>query len=271
MATLSILGTSSGAPEADAGCASYLVSHEGTAVLLDCGPGTLGSLRATMSVHALNGIFISHMHSDHFLDLVALNVALWTEPLPASAAGQRRRIPIFLPPDGLATLEAIFRALTLNVSGSTATRWTEALDCREYAPGETFAVGALSLTIAGPMRHATPDYGVRVTAGAGALGYTGDTAPCDAVIDLARASTLLLAESTYPEPGTNPAAGHTSAHELGELAARAGCRSLVATHFAFARWPSGREARERAVTERIRKGGYAGDLAVAAPGQRFEF
>lgn len=216
MATLAILGTSSGAPEADAGCASYLVTHEGTSVLLDCGPGTLGSPRAAVGVHALGGVFISHMHSDHFLDLVALNVALWTEPLPAGASG-RQRIPVFLPPDGLATLTAVFQALTLNVSGSTATRWADALDCREYAPGEA------------------------------------------------------IAESTYPEPGANPAAGHTSAHELGEIAAKAGCRSLIATHFAYARRPAGRQERERAIIERIRGGGFAGDLAVAAPGRRFEF
>jgi ribonuclease BN (tRNA processing enzyme) len=271
LATLTILGTASGGRVADAGCAAYLVTYEDTSLLLDCGPGTLGSLRAEMGVHALDGVFISHMHSDHFLDLVALNVALWTEPLPASAAGHRRRIPVYLPPNGLATLAAVFRALTLNVSGSTASRWADALDCREYAPGETIAAGRLSPTIVGPMQHATPDYGVRVAAGAGVLGYTGDTAPCDAARDLARESTVLLAESTYPEPGTNPTAGHTSAHELGELAAKAGCRSLIATHFAYARWPAERGQRERAIAERIRTGGFAGELAVAAPGRRFEF
>lgn len=267
MATLTVLGTASGAPVAESGCSAYLVRHAGTSVLLDCGPGSLGPLRAAAGVHELDAVVISHLHSDHVLDLVPLNVALLSEP----AVGTRRRLPVFLPPGGLAMLAATFQALTVNVASTLAARYTEALDCREYAAGETLRIGALEVTLVGPLRHATLAFGMRVRAGANVLAYTGDTAPCDAADALARGADVLLAECTYPEPGTHPAALHTSAVELGAYAERAGCASLIATHFAFARWPADRAEREAAIEARVQAGGYTGPLTVARVGLEVGF
>jgi ribonuclease BN (tRNA processing enzyme) len=267
MASLTVLGTASGAPVAHSACSSYLVAHGGAAILLDCGPGTLGRLQAEGGVRAIDAVFITHMHSDHFLDLAPLNIALLSEP----ASGQRRRLPVYLPPGGLETLAATFHALTVNVTGTLAGRYTEALDCREYQPGERIDSGPLVTTIVGPLRHATLAFGLRVQAGDGVLGYTGDTAPCDAAVAVGQDVALFLAECTYPEPGINPAALHTSAPELGALAARANPRRLIATHFAYARWPADAAAREAAVRGGIRAGGFTGDIAIAADGCRFEF
>jgi ribonuclease BN (tRNA processing enzyme) len=269
MALLTVLGTASGAPVAESGCSAYLVSHAGTSILLDCGPGVLGPLRAVAGVHDLAGVFITHMHSDHFLDLLPLNVALLSEP--PRPPGGRRRLPVFLSLCGLETLAATFNALTVNVAGTLAARYTEALDCREYAPGETIACGSLAVTPVGPLHHATLAFGLRVHAGDSVLGYTGDTAPCAAAVDVGRDADLLVAECTYPEPGQHPTALHTSAVELGALARESGCRRLLATHFAFAQWPREAAAREAAIVQRIRAGGYQGELAVAAAGLQLTF
>ena len=230
MATLRIAGNASAAPPPGGACSAYLVEHEGTRVLLDCGPGSLANIRAATSVHDLDAIFISHMHTDHFLDLLVLNVALWTEPGQRMASGARARLPVYLPPGALATLDAAFKALTVNVTGTNAARYAEALDCREYDPAETIPAGELSVSFVGPTKHSTTDYGMRVRAGNGLLGYTGDTAYCEAAIQVGRDAGLFLAECTLLEPG-RASDTHSSAPELAAMATAAGCERLLAMHF----------------------------------------
>jgi len=73
-ATLSIIGNSAGIPAPGGACSAYLVQTPATKLLLDCGPGALPRLRTQLRMREIDGIVISHMHTDHFLDLLALNV-----------------------------------------------------------------------------------------------------------------------------------------------------------------------------------------------------
>jgi ribonuclease Z len=69
--------------------------------------------------------------------------------------------------------------------------------------------------------------------------FSGDTKPCDTMRRYAKDCDLLIHECTFPEEalafrrktqiGTSD---HTSPIELGKLAAGAGAKQVVATHFA---------------------------------------
>ena len=231
MAKLHILGTSSGAPHAGGACSSYLLEQDGTKVLLDLGPGSLPNLRSVTEVHDLDAIFITHMHSDHFLDLLPFNVARRTAPGRRMVNGAPWRTPLYLPPGGLATLKACFDALQVNVSGSTAASWVENFETREYDPAETIAAGAISVSFVGPTKHAQDDWGMRIQLENALFGYTGDTAFCQAAIEVGRDSGVFLAECTVLEPGGPNAETHTSVPELAEMATAAGCERLLVTHF----------------------------------------
>jgi ribonuclease BN (tRNA processing enzyme) len=88
----------------------------------------------------------------------------------------------------------------------------------------------VDISFVGPTRHSQLDYGMRVRAGSGVLGYTGDTAYCDEAIEIGRGAALFLAECTLAAPG--PASStHTAAADLAAMAEAAGCDRLVATHF----------------------------------------
>ena len=52
--------------------AAYLVRADDTAILLDLGQGSFPRLTAELDPSALDGIFVSHLHPDHFIDLVPL-------------------------------------------------------------------------------------------------------------------------------------------------------------------------------------------------------
>jgi len=231
MATIDILGTSSAAPHAGGACCSYLLQQSGTKLLLDAGPGSLANLRKQAEVHDIDAIFISHMHSDHFLDLLPYNVALATAPGRRMVGGAPWRVPLYLPPGGMETLAACFTALQVNVGGSTAARWVENFDCREYDPAESISVGDIDVSFVGPTKHAQTDYGMRIQLGNGILGYTGDTAFCEAAIEVGKDAGIYLAECTVLDPGGRHAETHTSVPELAEMANAAGCERLLVTHF----------------------------------------
>ena len=230
MATLRILGNASAAPPANGACSAYLVEARETRLLLDCGPGSLANIRAATNVNDLDGVIISHMHTDHFLDLLAMNVALRTEERQRAVSGAPWRLPLFLPPGGLRTLEACFAGLATNVTGTTATRWRESFDAREYEPDETLVFGPMSVTFVGPTKHSQLDYGLRLACDGAVLGYTGDTAYCEAAVEVGRDADLFLAECTLMEAG--PASEtHTCAAELATMAMAARPGRLLATHF----------------------------------------
>jgi ribonuclease BN (tRNA processing enzyme) len=52
--------------------ASYLVRHGPTHVLLDIGQGSFTKLAATLEPSTVDLVAISHLHPDHFVDLVPL-------------------------------------------------------------------------------------------------------------------------------------------------------------------------------------------------------
>jgi ribonuclease BN (tRNA processing enzyme) len=231
MPTLTVLGNASAAPPANGACSAYLVATTSANILLDLGPGSLANLRAHVDVHALDAIVISHMHTDHFLDLLPLNVARLTQPGMRMSGGAPARLPVWLPPGGKATVEACFRALQVNVSGTMSARYEEHLELLEYDPEGSITAGDLAMDFVGPTKHSQLDYGVRVRSISGrVLGYTGDTAYCEAAISVGRGADVFLAESTLTEPG--PASEtHTSAPELAAMAEAARPGQLVATHF----------------------------------------
>src|ERR1700687_112886 len=102
--TLTILGASPAAPNPGGACSGYLVRQGDTAVLLDCGSGVAGRVPLHVPVNRLSGVAISHLHPDHYFDLVQLYYILkFGEPRPPVLSP---RLPLFLPPGGREVLRA---------------------------------------------------------------------------------------------------------------------------------------------------------------------
>src|ERR687890_784290 len=86
---LTVLGKSPSWQDADGACSGYLLEDGETAVLLDCGNGVFSQLRKFRDYTQVNAVVLSHLHADHFLDLVPYAYALTYAP---------RQQPVPVPP-----------------------------------------------------------------------------------------------------------------------------------------------------------------------------
>ncbi len=230
---ITVLGKSPSWQDAGGACSGYLVEHEDTRVLLDCGNGVFAKLRSVIDYVDLDAVVISHMHADHCLDLVPYSYALTYAPrqqpvpvggFPGTSAPARPFLHI--PPgasDTLRTLGGLWGADRLI---------EEAFRLEEYDPLDVVEVGAVKLRF-GAVPHYVPTYAIEVSpvdAERPRLTYGADCSPNDALVAFARDTDLLLIEATLPRPERSGVRGHLTCEEAGDHGRRAGARRLVLTH-----------------------------------------
>lgn len=248
---ITVLGKSPAWPDAGGACSGYLVQDGDTCLLVDCGAGVFGKLRATVDYVDVDAVVITHLHADHVLDLIPFGTALTFSP---RARDVRPRL--IVPPGATAALGA----LTAAVSQPGLLEGAFALS--EYDPADTIAVGALRLRFQ-PVPHYVPANAVEVRGSAGGrFTFGADHGPTDVLDAFARATDLLLLEATLPEPETELPRGHMTAGEAGAVAAGCDAKRLVLTHI------SDELDAEHALAEALRA--YDGPVEIAREGAVFD-
>jgi len=216
---LTVLGKSPSWEDAGGACSSYLVEGGGTTMLIDCGSGALGKLRAVRDYRDVDAIVLSHFHADHLLDLIPFACALTYGP--ASEEGLRK--PRLIGAAGIAPyLER------LGVAIGDPDLIVGAFAIEEYEPGVAVAVGALAVT-AHEVVHIGPTHAIEVDANPGRIVFGADGRYSEELVRAAAGADLLIAEATLPEPDPTQEV-HMSAAEAGRLASAAGAGRLVLTH-----------------------------------------
>lgn len=228
---LIVLGGSASTPNPNDASAGYLVRGDDTAILIDCGSGVVSKLRTYCDPRTLSGIVISHLHSDHLLDLIALRYGLqYTPPGPGAP------LPLYLPPGGIAFLARLGELFALGNEGASDF-WTAVFAPVEYGVqlerDEPLTIGTFSIQFM-PMAHYIPVWAMRIEEAPSGrvLTYSADTGPTAPLAAFAADSDLLLCEATLlRQEGDDPVGwGHLTATEAGSIAAAAGVRHLVLTH-----------------------------------------
>lgn len=245
-----VVGSSSSVPRPGRACTCHLIRTPATSVLFDMGTGAFAKLRATLDYNTIDGVIVSHMHADHFLDLIPLRYALKYGPL-----FREERMPLLLPPGGGATLRAMCDALARENDSDFL---DSVYDVAEYDPSAELHIGELRLTFA-KTEHYIDAYAIRAEYGDASVVYSADTAPCASVRALARGCSLFVCEASLglgTESG--PSRGHCSAIEAGQLAQDAGARRLLIAHYGTEYAPGELEDAAQAV--------YRGPCSVADDG-----
>jgi ribonuclease BN (tRNA processing enzyme) len=217
------VGSSSSIPRPDRACSSYLVQDGETSVILDLGTGAFANLRRHVDYDQLDAVLISHMHADHFIDIIPLRYAL--------RYGQVKRdtkLPLYLPPDGERMLYHLVGAFADEGAGDFL---AEVFDIRTYDPAADLRINSGNLTFA-HTAHYIPAFAVRYARNGQSITYSADTAPDHRVVELAHETDLFLCEATILDGDVEQGMrGHSSAREAAEMARSAGVGSLVLTHY----------------------------------------
>jgi ribonuclease BN (tRNA processing enzyme) len=229
---ITVLGKSPAWQDADGACSGYLIEADGFALLLDCGNGVFGKLRRFCDYVDVGAVLISHLHADHFLDLVPFSYALTYAPRqqPVPVGGwpgteAPARPQLWAP---LGALE-LFRKLA--VWWGKEDLFEAAFAVQEYDGLGQLECGPLTLRFC-EVPHYTATHAVEVSDSAGArLTYSADCAPNEQLVRFAKGTDLLLIEATLPRPERTGERGHLTPYEAGEHGRRAGARRVVVTHF----------------------------------------
>ena len=264
---LVFLGTGGSYPSRERNLACVaLRMMDGEVVLFDCGEGTQRQMMHTsISFMQVRCILLSHFHGDHFLGLPGLVQTMYLnerkDPLDIYGPPKTvRRIESLL---GLGHFNPTFEIRVHDLEGGEVVKresyTIKATWANHGVPNMAFAVEedprpgrfdkpkALSLGIPeGPLfgklqrgetvthkgKTYTPEMVLGPTRKGRKVVYTGDTAPCEAVEELASGADVLIHDSTG---GTDLEEkmnewGHTSSRQAAKIAEKAGAKVLFLTH-----------------------------------------
>ncbi len=249
---VTILGGSAACPNPRQACSGYLLSDPDTALLIDCGPGVVPELLAHRPLDALDGILISHLHSDHVLDIVPLRYGLKYAP-----GLRRRRLPLWLPPGGTSFLEKLAAVIAHGDETST-TFFTETFEIAEYDPSGVLSFGQWSITFH-PTRHWIPCWAIRIRNGERTVAYTSDTGWDDTLVPFLHGADVLIIEATLSEASSEgERTGHLTLRQAATMAALADVERVVVTHY----WAGEEFTRELAEAAHF----FGRPVEVARPG-----
>ena len=272
MIQMTLIGTAAAAPLSDRALSCAALTCQGRTLLFDCGDGTQSALRkARVSMMSIDVICLTHFHGDHIFGLPGLlqSMALHSRTRPVTLVVPHEDDPclpalmtlslpltfdvsvVTLPPEGLplrslipdARADAVLSPIaTQHRVPSAGYRFTLSHAGR-FLPERARALG-VPQKLWGRLQHGecvTVDG--RAIAPADVLSeprqplriiYTGDTRPCEAVLEAARDADLLIMEATYGEDAHEAQAvkyGHSTFSATARLAAEAGAKRLWLTHY----------------------------------------
>ena len=246
---------------------SYLIRAGGAAIVLDLGQGAFPNLASALEPSTLTAVLVSHLHPDHFIDLVPLRHYLRWEFAPA------RRVSV-LGPEGLADrLDALdgsvgFTAASLDVEAlSEGVLRCGPFDVQVRRVAHTEESFAFRVS---PNRRAGGESPVWDNAEDGAdrgadagLVYSGDCGRADDLAPLIRPGDTLLSEASFGAGPVAAGAGHLTSAEAARVASDGGAVRLLLTHVLSSRSRTGALAAAEAV--------FSGPVRLVTESDRFEF
>lgn len=254
---------------------SSLLEIGGRSIVVDCGLGvTRGLVDAGVSLKALDLIFITHLHSDHLLELGPLIHTAWT-------AGLATPVTVFGPPGVGHYWRRFCQSMEFDIEirivdeGRPDIRELVSVD--EFGEGPVVEQRGLKVTALRVDHPPVTDcFALRFEHGAKSVVFSADTAFFPPLADFAEGADILVHEAMLEEgierlvarTGNGARlrehllASHTFAEEAGRIAGDAGVKRLVLNHLIPA---DDAEIGEADWIDAVRKT-WAGDLTIARDG-----
>ena len=242
-----LLGTGTPNPDPSRSGPSVAIVVDGTAYLVDSGPGIIRRAAAAahkgidaLDVMELDIVFLTHLHSDHTLGLADLIFSPWI-------LEREKPLEVYGPPGTSAMVDHLLEAYTedthVRIDGlEPANSEGYKVNSHEIHPGLVFENGSVKVRAFevphGSWRYA---YGYRFETPHRTIVISGDTTPADSVVEHCAGCDALIHEVySAREFGDRPeewqryhASAHTSTIELAAIATRAKPGLLILYHQLF--------------------------------------
>lgn len=247
----------------------------GRRIVVDCGLGvTRGLVEAGMVLRELDLIFITHLHSDHVLELGPLLHTAWT-------SGLAHPVTVYGPPGTGALWQGFLASLAYDIETRIDDEGrpvlTDLVSIREYGPGRVADLDGIeveALRVDHP--PVTDCFALKFKAGSRSVVFSSDTAYFPPLADFALGADLLVHEAMLPagidslvaRTGNGGrlrehlVASHTFGADAGRIATDAGVERLALNHLIPADDPNFTEDDWRRALAKT----YAGELIVGRDG-----
>ena len=186
-------------------------------ILLDCGAGTTGRLQDAGLFDRVDGVLITHLHTDHVAGL--LDFLLHT------VIAKRSRPLTILTPPGLSSILTALNAV--NAFALEPSKLFQLNLIEELRPQAV--IGPWSIRGV-PLDHSVYNLGYHMTTDGRSVFYTGDTREPSGARDLR--ADFVIHESTYADRYADRAQafGHSTASQAAQAAIGMRARRLFLTH-----------------------------------------
>jgi ribonuclease BN (tRNA processing enzyme) len=241
---LTIVGASGTFPGPHSGCSSYLLEQDGFRLLLDVGNGSTGALQAACGLLGPDAVIVSHLHGDHYLDLITYTYARRYHP-----DGQAPLLPVYGPSD-------IHNQIVGAYGRDVGDLLDEVYIFNPIEADQKIGVGPFDVDLR-RVNHPVETYGMRVSAGGRTITYSADTGESSVLADLAKDADVFLCEASYLDGDANPPDIHLTGKQAAQYATQADVQRLLLTHLV----PWGDKTRTLAEADAA----YEGELLVVRP------
>lgn len=241
-----LLGTGNPGPDPERSGPATAIVVNGTAYLVDFGPGVVRRASAAFLVKGISALeptklrvaFVTHLHSDHTVGYPDLIFTPWT-------VGRRVPLEVYGPKGLKDMTEHILEAYRVDIATRTNSDGNQRefpdgrhVNAHEITAGVIYKDTNVTVT-AFATKHAMESYGYRFDTPDRSIVLSGDTNPTQETIDACRGCDVLMHEAHTPawlatraEPFKRFAAKyHTTTPELADLASKAKPRLLILYHY----------------------------------------
>ena len=210
---LTVLGSYGPYPAPGGACSGYLLEHEGSKILLDCGNGVLSRLQKYIKPWEVEAILLSHLHADHISDLFILKYAL------DMARGKQiisDGVKLYLPKEP--------------VEESQRIPYKEVYQMNYLDPEEDITIGPFHITFL-PTVHPLDCLAMKIKCVDKTLVYSGDTEYFPQLEQFAAGCDLFLCEANFQDDDIEASRrNHLSARQAAEIAQKGEVKKLLLTH-----------------------------------------
>lgn len=190
-------------------------------ILVDCGAGTFKQLlKLNCNIEKIDTVLITHLHSDHFMDVPFMMLAAEKSP------NNKQGLTIFLPEGGIGATYEIAKYLW-NPEDDTKIWWPKNVRLIEYQNEKVFTKNNISIEPIKVIHGELKASGFIIEKDDKRIGFSGDSIMCEGVEKITEMTDYVVLDASCPKSGNTV---HMGLDDIYKLCNEYPNKRIIATH-----------------------------------------